>query len=534
MGLHAAQSLFLNEDANHFAHSRSAEEMTPEGVDALVDGYVVGNQVSDLVFNPNAMRSSVSSRIKQAFWEGFDPDAGNDQPFFAGVAENRDMIRGWVSNLKLLHDRGIDPYERWLRRSREHGVRGWISIRMNDLHQVDEPGHCMHDRFWQEHPEYWRTPERTYEWQADRALDYEHPEVRAHFLAYIEECVERYDMDGLEIDWMRQPWCLRPGREEAGAILITEFMQQVNALLQRQAAQRGHDIKLCVRVPSHPEASRRLGFDTVGWARAGLVDVIVPTPAFGNTDFDMPIELWQQLLAGTATTLAPGLEISVSPFPFHPLRYITLEQVRGAATTLLARGADAIYLFNYMDRDPRGIEFTSFPQPLGEVGTLQTMEGKARNHVYTYMNLWAPGMPVASALPYRCSRYGYRPTAEFRLPLGPRPHPGQPARVHLGLENADAGDNEGHCVRAYGRRFHFKLPAIAEDIARALVIYVNGIACQFKATLPARPDNCGATHSYTIPGEALRAGDNVIEVSNSTEMPVTITWIEIAIGDATP
>ena len=523
--------LILNEDCNHFAYARSADEMTPEGVDALVDGYADGTQVSDLVFNPNAMRSSVASRVKQAFWEGFDPEAGNDQAFFAGVTESHDVIRKWVSNLKLLHERGIDPFERWLRRSRQHGVRGWISVRMNDLHQVDEPGHCMHDRFWQEHPEYWRVPWRAYEWAADRALDYEHAEVRAHLLAYIEECVERYDMDGLELDWMRQPWCFRPGHEEAGAALLTEFMRQVRALLDAQAVLRGHNIQLSVRVPPHPEIARRMGFDTITWAKACGVDLVIPTPAFGNTDFDMPIELWNQLLDNTKATLAPSLEISLAPFPFYPFRYNTLEQVRAAATTLLDRGADQIYLFNYMDRDPNAEQITKFPQPVSEVGALETMRGKARSHVFTHMNLWAPGTPLASALPYRCSRYGYRPTAEFRLPIGPAPLPTQPAFIHLGLETADAPRDQGQAVLAYGQRIHFGLPPIGSDIASAMVVYPNGVICPFAEALPARPDECGATHAYSIPAHALRRGDNVVEVSNSTETPVSVTWVEIAIKD---
>jgi hypothetical protein len=262
------------------------------------------------------------------------------------------------------------------------------------------------------------------------------------------------------------------------------------------------------------------------------VNVIIPTPAFGNTDFDMPVELWKQLLDGSRSTLAPGLEISLTPFPFYPYRYNTLENVRAAATTLLDRGADQIYLFNYMDRDPNAEQITRLPQVLQEVATLPTMQGKSRNHVYTYPNLWAPGTPFASALPYGCSRYGFRPTAEFRVPIGPAPLPNQPAYVRLGLEIGDALPEQGHVVQAYGRKIHFKLPPIATDIARAMVVYLNGIICPLSEVLPPRPDECGATHAYSIPSEALRRGDNVIEISNNTDTPASITWVEIAIGDA--
>src|SRR5437762_450838 len=128
------KGLLLNEDCNHFAYTRSPDEMTPEGVDEMVDGYATGTQVSDLIFNVNGMRSSITSKVKQPFWDGFDPNLDNDQPYFAGVSEGRDSIRKWVGNMFLMEQRGIDPYARWISRSRKLGANAWISLRMNDIH----------------------------------------------------------------------------------------------------------------------------------------------------------------------------------------------------------------------------------------------------------------------------------------------------------------------------------------------------------------------------------------------------------------
>lgn len=114
---------FLNEDANHFAYTRTANELTFEGVDALVDGYARDNQVTDLVFNPNASRSAIPSRVKQVFWEGYDPGAGDDQPYFAHTHACREIMhrtnRAWL----LLQERGIDLYARWIERTRALGAR---------------------------------------------------------------------------------------------------------------------------------------------------------------------------------------------------------------------------------------------------------------------------------------------------------------------------------------------------------------------------------------------------------------------------
>ena len=209
--------LMLNEDCNHFAYSRTPDEMTPEGVDALVDRYAKDTRVTDLLFNVNGMRSSVPSAVKQVFWDGFDPEAGDDQSYFAHVPDyERPIIRKWVGNMLLMEQRGIDPYARWLARCRTLGVRGWISVRMNDIHCVDVRGHMMHDRIWEDHPEYWRELEREFESPIDRALDFSHAAVREHYLAYIRELAERYDMDGLSSILCANPIISVPGMRPKG------------------------------------------------------------------------------------------------------------------------------------------------------------------------------------------------------------------------------------------------------------------------------------------------------------------------------
>ena len=60
-----------------------------------------------------------------------------------------------------------------------------------------------HSRFWKAHPEYWRVPGSVHAY-ADRALDYAIPAVRENHLRLIAELLDRYDIDGLELDWMRR------------------------------------------------------------------------------------------------------------------------------------------------------------------------------------------------------------------------------------------------------------------------------------------------------------------------------------------
>jgi hypothetical protein len=500
----------LNEDNSHFFFTRSPEQMTAEGVDAWVDTYA-NTQVRELLLCVNCMRGNTSSQAKQPIWDGFDPGADDNQPFFAGVSpEDRAGLRRWVSNALLLHQRGIDPYTRWIAQSRVCGLSPWISMRMNDIHNVDQPDHILHDRFWKEHPEYRRTPWRFDSWP-DRAFDYGRAEVREYQMAFIREQVARYDMDGLELDWMRFGYHFRPGQEEEGAARLTEFTAEVRRLLDAREKELGHPIRLGARVPSRPDTARRLGMDAVTWARQGLVDFLVVTPFWATLEVDMPIELWKQLLDGTDVTLAAGLEVLLRPYPTAAPQTNTLETVRGAASSLLDRGADRIYLFNYMDSDTTIASREEYHQLLREVGSLESMAGKPRRHVVTYADTWAPGEPQAIALPRSCGPGGL---AEFRLPTGPAPLPGQSVQVRLGVEPANAPADP-------------LLPPLAKGGSGG--VRVNGEPCPFAGGVSNLP---GPTHAYDVPVGVLHRGDNVIEVRNSASDEKRIVWMEIALGAA--
>ncbi len=62
----------LNEDANHFFVARRKQRLTHELIRQWVDQYA-NTQVTELVLNVNAMRSSFPSRHREAWWTGFDP-----------------------------------------------------------------------------------------------------------------------------------------------------------------------------------------------------------------------------------------------------------------------------------------------------------------------------------------------------------------------------------------------------------------------------------------------------------------------------
>jgi hypothetical protein len=420
-------ALCLNEDNSHWFFTRAGGEYTAESVASFVDQYA-GTEVRELILSANSQRTSFASRAWDPVWKGYDPKAGDDQPLFHSTpAESRAPARKWVHTAWALAEAGIDPYALWIRRARRKGLEPWISMRMNDLHNVDDPASYMHSTFWREHPEYRRVSWRELDWR-DRAFDYGRQEVRDYHFKLVEEYAERYDFDGLELDWMRFGSHFRPGAELEGGRHLTGFMRRTRRLLDTWQRRRGHRIRLGARVPSRPGTALELGMDGALWAREGLIDLLVITPFWETIETDMPVELWRRL-AGDKVTLAAGFELLLRPYnAYRPLQFNSIETARGAAASLLSRGADRVYLFNYMDSQTAMPDVENYPALLRECGRLETLAGKPRRHVVTYADTNAPGEPSAGQLPKRLAAGEW---TALRLQCGP---PLRRAKLRLELE----------------------------------------------------------------------------------------------------
>ena len=492
----------LNEDSSHYFGTRSGQDLSGQAVDSWVDQYA-GTQVRELFLCPNCMRTSYASEVWEPIWTGYDPASGDDQPLLASTPEaGHEAARGWIHTAWLLHQKGIDPYARWIARCRQVGISPWLSMRMNDIHNVDDPDSYIHSSFWREHPELRRVPyrDRPENWR-DRALDYGRQEVRDYHMALVRELAERYDVDGIELDWMRFGYHFRPGHEAAGREILTDWIGEVRQLLDSRARERGHQIKLGARVPSRPGAAWGLGMDAGEWAHRGLIDMLVVTPFFSTADTDIPLELWRRLLAGTEVTLAAGIEVLVRPYPSYPEQRNSLETVRGMATSFLDRGVDRIYLFNYMDSDTAMEGLVNYPTLLREVGSRDTLAGKPRRHVVTYADTWPPGEPQPTLLPADCAAGD---NAAFRVHTGPRPESGR-AMVVLGLHEECAA------------------------CELSLTVRLNGAQCSAAGPIELpRPCPSFPTYAFDVPISAVLRGHNLVEVAASRAC--TVGWVEISIG----
>jgi len=488
--------LLLNYDSTDLFYYTPPDKISGQAVDDQMDQFARAG-VTVLMCNVNAQRTNYNSAVFDPFWRGYDPQAGEDQPFLQDMAyQSRTGYRKMIESMWALHKQGVDYPARVIARCRHNGLSPWISLRMNDIHNNDELNHPIHSTFWKNHHECWRVSDRRIDYY-DRALDYSHESVRHRFWELIQEVLDRYDMDGLELDFMREPFLFRPGHEGEGAVILNEWLQQVRQLVDQTAAKRGHPIKMGVRVPANPITAQNLGLDVVHWAQQGWVDLVVVTPRWATLDTQMPLALWKKLLAPYRVTLAGGLEIREQAYPDGPARLALPETAIGAATTVLSSGADVVYLFNYFSTLSNTLDYWSpakYQETLQAMSSLKNLDLLPRRHMVTFHDVFAPGEATDHALPAKGNR------VSFRLLTGPQPI-GREVTASVGLAPVD------------------------EEILPPPELRVNSIPC----ALQKRENN---VFIFRVAEPTLVDGIQVLEIAGAAKQVIQVVQVELNIAGA--
>ena len=354
--------------------------IVPETIDTFVDTHAALG-ITDLFINVNAQRTNYRSDVWESYWDGYDPEAGVDQPFFAGINPERKWEASLFIEKYSIYKAGCDYPKRMIDGARRNKLKAWISLRMNDGHNPEWPDHPGHSTFWKSHPE----------WRLAYGLDYEQPEVREHYMKLVREVCSRYDLDGLELDYLRFWLYFRAGREHEGVKLMTAFVEEAREATRGAAKRLGHPVGLAVRVPTTPWIARRHGLDAVAWAKAGLVDMVIASPFWPSVDSDIPIETWQGLLIGTDVSVAVGLDSGMHSGVEN--RLVTHEEMRGVIASGLHRGADAVYFFNLFTGPYQKWPREDHDQLVRDAGSYEALCRGTRRHPLTITSPWAEGEP---------------------------------------------------------------------------------------------------------------------------------------------
>jgi hypothetical protein len=268
-----------------------------------------------------------------------------DQAGSPPVAE-RTKVDVCYNRLKAFMDGGGDLMRLSRDRAKEKRMACFVSWRMNEGHDVRREGSPLQSRFWREHPQY-RIGGANAATLWGRALDFSHAAVRDYQFELIRELCTRYEVDGLELDFLRFEKFFpqnMPRAERFG--IMTGFVKRVRGMLDEEAG----GVPLCARVQSRMDLVAGMGLDLVSCVDDGLIQMVNVAP-FIVTQPDAEIEEFRAKLPSAAIygeiTHCTHYGRLIETGCFEE-RKITREQILSTARSFLARGCDGISTFNYV------------------------------------------------------------------------------------------------------------------------------------------------------------------------------------------
>lgn len=351
-----------------------------------------------------------------------------------------------------LYRQNIDYIPRLIDCCRDCGKEFFASIRMNDCHLRGETNEKML-------PEFWRRNQDKRLWELTTALsyynallDYSYPEVRDLVFNVIDELAGRYDLDGFELDFMRQEWAFNPGEAWEKRGILTDFLARIRTRL-KQGNAAGRVPGLMVRVPFSPQQRMEGGFDLAEWMDRRLIDLaagcantidfmpdLADITALGRK-YGIPvfgdIELFPVLFKPNKTELTAG---QVQPGHSYGHRFGIEEFERMAyAMCDVLRGwnVDGLYMFNYPcfrnDCVARGIHRTEeemrvFKRLLENIGGDNFSGGPLEYRFWPQMPIYAESMRPERFFQTLELSFGSMPSPEeevgfnFRCYGAPNPH----------------------------------------------------------------------------------------------------------------
>lgn len=411
-------ALYLNDDFMVYVHHKHEEGYHPttrkeaeEDARRYVRRYQ-GTQITDIFYNTNAQLSYSPSQVLETAESRFQKTEVDGIP----VSFKDSYLATWHEIFTRL---GVDLYEIFFEETRKIGIHPWLSLRLNDVHDSMTPtGELRGCDFTHAARKNGLVRCRHHDLRGyyDNALDFSLSEVKEHFLLYAREQILRYDAYGVDLDFMREPYCFMPGQEMAGAAHVREVVCRVRKYCDEAEAKFGHPVKLSLRTFRDPQSDHYSGIRAAALAKEGLLDLVIASPRWETIDSHIPTSLWRSILP-QEVSLAVGTDNHYRG-PSKAPHFATAEQLYGMANAALSAGADGLYLFNYTYfhtlEDPAAVV------PLCKMGSLATLSEASRRNTVSYQDVASVGETCYRPLPCPLSwQFTYLP-----IPTGIMPQSG--------------------------------------------------------------------------------------------------------------
>jgi len=248
-------------------------------------------------------------------------------------------------------DAGVMPVDVYIDECHKQGMEFIAGFRMNDRH-----GHNADwfEQLTKEKPDwilkgYKPSSKRTTDprsYELGCALDYSVEGVRDWIFSIMEDAANRFDIDGMELNYTRLPACFPLGEAEAHHATMTDFVRRVCAMLEGVGEKKGRKLLLGVRVLQHLEGCLNMGFDIPTWMKDRLIDYIAPGD-IGFTDVNAQFEAFVKLARASDCYVYPQIQAMLGYY--HRDRVQSPDHCRAAVQNFFGAGADGFSTQNVFE-----------------------------------------------------------------------------------------------------------------------------------------------------------------------------------------
>ncbi|MEI6972060.1 MAG: hypothetical protein WCL44_11155 [bacterium] len=383
--------LIYNDDG-WSSYMRYPAPMSPEDVVAVTVGRAIGTAVTHYQF------CSLGGHAVN-YNSAFLPLVGESMPVV-------DTLHVWRmrETVRHLDELGTDPLRIVSKACRENGIACQFSLRMNDRHHTYK------------HPDgSWYFPELLSPWLdahpelllPDGAVDYSRPGVAEYRKLQILEILDRYEVDGIDLDFTRfKPW-FRPGGEQAGMPAMTALVRALREMTRKAGK------TLSARFEYDPQSCIASGLNVETWLAEGLLDQIT-LGGVGDHTPDAPADWWIERAHRAGCIVCPGMEGQLHWVPgcggggtgTHPGNGVhdgygppSLPYLRAVAANHYRSGADGISLYNFTCADGpfdhAALTELADPDELAGKDKQYVVAVWARDAQIYYQETWRSGFAMA-------------------------------------------------------------------------------------------------------------------------------------------
>ena len=413
----------------------------------------------------------------------------------------RDLARHDTDDLRLV-----------IEASRKQGVEVFWSMRMNDIHDNAKPESEIaqwkrdHRHLLMGRPgdkERFPPSDPRSIWTF---VDYAHPEVRDLMVETFKEVLTGYDVDGVDLDFLRHPAFFPETRlfkpvAQPHLEMMSKMVGRIRAEVLAASRRKGRPILMSVRVLPTLAQNRYFGFDVEQWARRGYLDLIVV--GGGYDPFTMPakdmIDNGNQWGVPVYVCLSSsGFEHALGARRFYSTdadqwgrtlpdadEEVALKVWRAAAANAWLAGARGIMTFNLFPRHPESRATRMARRVWKEIGDPDTLAFANKLYVVENLESLQQGFMMGSV------------PVEGRLPVQVAPGSAAQRLLPVADDLAGAGDR----LQSLELRLKLAGPRKRDTVT----VRLNGE--QLRLTRR-QPD----WMIGPVPAQAMRRGINVVKV----------------------